>query len=151
MKKEPYGREMTGVQVPVKNPPLIDREAFAKILDEQLGIGMLRTKAIVSMFYDTIEEAMRTGKAVHLGKSVLLEPVTVTETVEHINGYYDVLRVYPEHKDYRLNISKRFRDSIFGKVKPKFALRGTHKFIEWDEANRRKASQNAWKNKLEKY
>lgn len=147
MKKEPYGREKTGVPVPVKNPPLIDREDLARILDDELGVGMKKAKAVVSMMYDAIETAMETGKAVHLGKSVLLEPVIVTETVEHINGYYDVLRVYPEHKDYRLNISKRFRDKIFGKVKPKFALRGTHRFIEWDEANKRKSDRNIWNNK----
>ena len=134
MKYEQFVSSKKSEEIKVKSEAL-SPDFLPRVLDEELGIGIHKTRMIMARLYDAIEQALESHKLIRLGKNIKLEPILHTEEVQTISGFRDIMRVYPERGGYKLALSKTLDEKLFGKHEHKYALRGTRKFIDWKDAH----------------
>lgn len=111
----------------------LERDDLAQIISDELGLGISKSIAVFKTMARVLETAVLSGKAIRLSNSIVLEPITVTESVGGVQGYSVVFKVVPEHTEYRIRLSQRLQDQVYGDTKPFYVLSGTGKHLTWNE------------------
>lgn len=119
-KKEEHAQELTIEDIPMLNP-----HSLAVLMNDQLGIGKENAEIFIRTLSDCLIKVFEKGAGISLGNHIEIKPVLVTEEVSYAEDYSGVYKVIPEHREYRLFLTKELQEKLFGKIYPEFVLYGS--------------------------
>ena len=109
---------------------------LSKNISEELGISKQKSKIIYTVMCSVIENAILTGKSVRLGDNVVLEPVTITESVEEVKGNRVLYKVTPQYNAYMVRVSNSMKEQVHKKKKPYYVLKNTNKILTQEQVDK---------------
>lgn len=128
-KQKTYEFTSYAEKFPIQKMRKVTLAELARITDRYLGVGSVKSRAVVEIMMKVFQEAFDTGRPVPIAEGVIATPYAFTEDVRPIELNAKIMQVIPQHIEYVLD-SQRGSVGCYPKPDKKYYIRRTSREID---------------------